>query len=271
MRRISPVKETPWALDGRVAVVTGASRGIGLAIAQVLATEGCRVVLCARGKSGLTRAAADLTRKGYAVHVVVADLTTPAGTRRLVTETLNRFGRIDLWVNNVGGPLYRRPLSQIDDTAWHRTMEVNFFSAVRACRAVAPIMRQQKGGRIVNIASTAGLDGEPRFPDYGVAKAALIAFGRALAQEMAAERILVNTICPGAVWTSSWDREAAKNAARTGQSTQEARDALRAAVASRIPTGRMGRAEEIAGLVAFLAGPASSWTTGAVFRIDGGG
>jgi len=205
------------------------------------------------------------------VQAVVADLTTPAGTRRLVTETLRRFGRIDLWVNNVGGPLHQRPLSQIDDAAWHRTFAVNFFSAVRACRAVAPIMRRQKGGRIIHIASTAGLDGEMRFPDYGVAKAALIAFGRMLAQEMAADGILVNTICPGAVWTSSWDREVAKRAVRTGQSIHAVRNALRAATASRIPMGRMGTPEEIAKMVAFLAGPASSWTTGAVFRIDGGG
>ena len=270
MRRISPVEKTSLTRDGRVAVVTGSSRGIGLAIARALAAEGCRVVLCARGKAGLARAAADLTRKGYTVQAVVSDLTTPAGARRLVTQTLRRFGRIDLWVNNVGGPLHRKPLSEIDDAAWRRTLEINLFSAVRACRAVAPIMRQQKGGRIINIASTAGLDGGVRFPDYGVAKAALIAFGRALAQELATERILVNTICPGAVWTSSWDREAAKSAARTGQSIQAARDALRASVASHIPTGRMGEPEEIAGAVVFLAGPASSWTTGAVFRIDGG-
>ena len=270
MGRISSDKNPSLASDGRVAVVTGSSRGIGLAIARALAAEGCRVMLCARGKAALTRATDTLTHRGYAVQAVVADLATPAGIRRLVTQTLRRFERIDLWVNNVGGPLYRRPLSEIDDAAWRRTLEVNFFSAVRACRAVVPIMRRQKGGRIINIASTAGLDVEVRFPDYGVAKAALIAFGRALAQELAADGILVNTVCPGAVWTSSWDREAAKNARRTGQSVQEARDALRAAVASRIPTGRMGTPEEVAGLVAFLAGSASSWTTGAVFRIDGG-
>ncbi len=268
---IPPDKKPPPASAARVAVVTGSSRGIGLAIAQTLAAEGCRVVLCARGKASLTRAADRLSREGHTVHAVAADLTTPTGLRRLVTTTLRRFGRIDLWVNNVGGPLYRQPLSQINDAAWRLTMEVNLFSAVRACRAVVPIMQQQKCGRIINIASTAGLDGEARFPDYAVAKAALIAFGRALAQELAADGILVNTLCPGAVWTSSWDREAAKNAIRAGQSIQAARDALRAAVASRIPTGRMGTPKEIASAVVFLAGPTSSWTTGAVFRIDGGG
>ena len=271
MRRISSERKTPVAANGRVAVVTGASRGIGLAIAQVLAAEGCRVVLCARGKTALERATSTLARKGCTVFAVTADVTTAAGTRHLVAQTLRRFERIDIWVNNVGGPLYRKPLPEIDAAAWRRTLDLNFFSAVRACHAVTPIMRRQKGGRIINIASTAGLDGEARFPDYGVAKAALIAFGQALAQALAPEGILVNTVCPGSVWTSSWDREAARNAAKTGQSLQATRTALRAAVAARTPTGRMGTPEEIACAVAFLASNASAWTTGAVFRIDGGG
>ncbi len=255
----------------RVAVVTGASRGIGLAIARRLASEGCRVVLCARGKTALARAAKIIRHDGGVAHIVSADLTRPASARRLMAEAARHLGRIDILINNVGGLLHDRPFMELSDAHWTRTLNLNLMSAVRACRAVIPHMRKQGGGHIVQIASTAGMRMEARYPDYRIAKAGLIALGEALARDLASDGIRVNTVCPGAVWTSSWEREARQKARRTGVPDEAMARKLRLDVASRIPLARMGMPEDVARVVAFLVAPETTWTTGATFRIDGGG
>ncbi len=252
----------------RVAVVTGGSRGIGLAIAEALAEEGCHLVLSARGKGGLDRVAARLKRGGASVVTFPADLTQPDAARRLTTQTVRHFGQIDVWVNNVGGLLHDRPFTKLTAADWEKTLDLNLLSAVHACRAVIPVMQRQKSGRIIQIASTAGLDVATQYPDYAVAKAGLIALGQALSVELAADGIAVNTVCPGPVWTSSWDKEA-KRLAGDGESDESARR-IRAAVSAQIPWGRMGEPREVARVVAFLASPQTSWLTGAVIRVDGG-
>jgi 3-oxoacyl-[acyl-carrier protein] reductase len=253
----------------RVAVVTGASRGIGLAIAEALAGEGCHLVLCARGQGGLNRVAARLKRGGTSVVTFPADLTESDAARRLTAHAVRHFGQIDVWVNNVGGLLHARPFAKLTAADWQKTLALNLLSAVHSCRAVIPVMQRQKAGHIIQIASTAGIDVVTKYPDYAVAKAGLIALSQALSVELAPERIAVNTVCPGSVWTSSWDTEA-KRLAGDGDPDEMARR-IRAAVSSQIPWGRMGEPHEVARLVAFLASPQTAWMTGAVIRLDGGG
>ncbi len=269
-------------LEDRVAIVTGSSRGIGLAIAQALSAEGCSVVLCARGETALSRAEGCITHAGGVAFSVCADLTHPTAARQVVARTLRRFGRIDILVNNAGGlsgvdqnrsqnrPL-DRPFLKLTDADWRKTLELNLMTAVRACRAVIPEMQKQRTGRIINIASTAGIDKGAKYPDYRIAKSGLIALGAALSAELAPDGIGVNTVCPGPVWTPSWEREARMKAKREGVPVEGMTQAIQAGVASTIPMGRMGHVDEVARLVAFLASPQTTWMTGAVIRIDGGG
>jgi 3-oxoacyl-[acyl-carrier protein] reductase len=258
---------------GRVAIITGGSRGIGFAIAQALSAEGWGVVLCARDEKALVRAEAQIVRAGGTVLALSADLTQPAAAKRVVARTLRHFGQVDILVNNVGGLCHpsHRTFLELTDRNFRDTIGLNLMTAVRACRAVIPPMRAQRGGWIINIASTAGLDGAAQYPDYRIAKAGLIALGRVLATDLAPDGIRVNTICPGPVWTPSWEREAARKAKQAGVPVDDMARAIRAGVAATIPLGRMGQVEDVARLVAFLVSPKSTWMTGAVLCIDGGG
>ncbi len=258
----------------RVAIVTGGSRGIGLAIAQALSAEGCGVVLCARDEKALARAEARIVRADGKVLSISGDLTQPAAAKRVVARTLRHFGRVDILVNNVGGLRQNRAdrtFPELTDRDFRDTLELNLMTAVRACRAVIPPMRTQREGWIVNIASTAGQDGAAQYPDYRIAKAGLIALGRGLATDLAPDGIRVNTVCPGPVWTPSWEREAARKAKQAGVPVDDMARAIQTGVAATIPLGRMGEVEEVARLVAFLASPKNTWMTGAVLCIDGGG
>ncbi len=257
-------------VEGRVAIVTGGSQGIGLATASALAAAGCAVTLSARHEAALSRAKDRIARAGGTVLAIPADLTQPAAVRRVVARTLQHFGRVDILVNNVGGLCRDRPFLKLRDADWWATLELNLMTTVRVCRAVIPHMQKQRAGHIINIASTAGLDQGAAYPDYRASKAALIALGQALSVALAADGILVNTLCPGPVWTASWTREARMKARKTGKSIEEMAHALRAGVASTIPLGRMGHVDDVARLVAFLASPNTTWMTGSVIRMDGG-
>jgi 3-oxoacyl-[acyl-carrier protein] reductase len=257
----------------RVAIITGGSRGIGFAIAQALSAEGCGVVLCARDGRALARAEVQIVRAAGEVLSISSDLTQPAAAKRVVARTLRHFGRVDILVNNVGGLCHPpdRTFLELTDRDWHDTFDLNLMTAVRACRAVIPPMRTQRSGWIINIASTAGLDGATQYPDYRIAKAGLIALGRVLATDLAPDGIRVNTVCPGPVWTPSWEREAARKAKFAGVPVDDMARAIQSGVAATIPLGRMGRVEDVARLVAFLVSPKSTWMTGAVLCVDGGG
>ena len=257
-------------LKGKVAVVTGSSRGIGKAVALALASEGCEVALTARDKKELGQAAEEFKKLGVKPLTVPVDLTKPAGAKRLIRETAKRFGRIDILVNNVGGPLHFLPFSQLTDHDWREELEVDLMAPIRACREVLPWMRRQGGGRIINIASISAVEMEEKFPDYRVAKAALIALSKYLSIELASSNILVNAVLPGSVWTPSWEREAEAMAKREGTSVRKMAQRLRTITEAEIPLGRMGRPEEIAQVVTFLASPNLAWMTGALVRIDGG-
>jgi NAD(P)-dependent dehydrogenase (short-subunit alcohol dehydrogenase family) len=251
-------------LGGRVALVTGGSKGIGIACAAVLAAEGCRLVLCARGAEALARAAADLGAKGAEVHTVAADLAEPAAPAAVVDAALVRFGRLDVLVNNAGairgGDFLTTPAEE-----WALDWRLKVLGYVRMAQAVLPHMRARRWGRIVNVIGAAARNPAPTYMAGGIANAGLVNFTRALA-DLAAPDVLVNAVSPGATATERWDGLIAQQARAQGK----APEALRAEVAARQPLGRIGRPEDVADVVAFLASERAGFVTGVCVTVDGG-
>jgi 3-oxoacyl-[acyl-carrier protein] reductase len=242
-------------LGGKVAVVTGGSRGIGLAIAGWLAEHGASVVVSGRDADRLQAAVKELEAHGAPVLGVAADAAKREDADRLVDVTRERFSRLDILVNNAG--ITRDALLiRMKDDDWDRVMEINLRGAFLMTRAASKAMvRLKTGGRIVNIASTAGAMGNAGQANYSAAKAGLIGLTKASARELAHWGILVNAVAPGLIET---DMATAMPA--------EARDALLA----QVPLKRIGTAREVAEMVGFLAGDGAAYVTGQVFHVNGG-
>jgi NAD(P)-dependent dehydrogenase (short-subunit alcohol dehydrogenase family) len=252
-------------LAGKVAVVTGASKGIGLAITRSLAAEGVRVVAGAmRGSAEL-----DLLADQKGVHPVLVDLTTPGGPATLIAEGVSRFDAIDILVNNVGAV---RPRLQgflgVTDEDWDWAMTINFFSAVRTMRAALPYLVTRSGAAIVTISSVNAFLPDPAVIDYSAAKGALTNLCKSLSKEYGG-KVRVNTISPGPVQTDLWlgDDGVAATVARANGTTA---DAVAREAAAGASTGRFTYPQEIADLVLFLAGNRAGNITGSDFLIDGG-
>jgi len=241
-------------LEGRVAVVTGGSRGIGRAVATSLAEDGASVVVSGRDAVRLEAEAKELEALGVPVLAVPGDVALREDVDRLVERARERFGRIDILVNNAGitrdGLLVR-----MKDEDWDQVLNVNLRGAFLMTRAVAKVMMRQKGGRIINIASTAGTMGNIGQANYSAAKAGLIGLTKAAARELAHWGILVNAVAPGLIDTDM-----------TAALSPEAREALLA----QIPLKRIGVAREVAEVVRFLVGDGASYVTGQVIHVNGG-
>jgi NAD(P)-dependent dehydrogenase (short-subunit alcohol dehydrogenase family) len=252
-------------LNGRVALVTGGSKGIGRACAAGLAAEGCRLALCARGAEGLERAAAELQAKGAEVLTVAADLTEADAARRVVAAAIGRFGRLDILVNNAGairgGDFLTTPAEQ-----WADDWRLKVLGYVRMAQAVLPHMRARRWGRIINVIGAAARNPTPTYMAGGIANAGLINFTRALADLAARDQILVAAVSPGATATERWDSLVARQAQAQGRSPED----LRAEVERAQPLGRIGRPEDVADLVVFLASERASFLTGLSITVDGG-
>ena len=250
-------------LDGKVAVVTGASKGIGLAVARALAAEGARVVAGAR--------TVDPLQGLDGVAAVEVDLAQPDGPGRLVAEAVERHGRVDVLVNNVGAVRIRMDgfLGTSDDE-FEWALQLNFFTALRATRAVIPPMLEQGGGAIVNVASVnAFFQPDAATIDYGAAKAAVLNLSKSLSQEFGPRGIHVNCVSPGPVETDLWLGD--QNVAATvGNAADIAPAAVREQAAAGIASRRFSTPQEVATLVALLASPRTANVTGANYVIDGG-
>jgi NAD(P)-dependent dehydrogenase (short-subunit alcohol dehydrogenase family) len=243
-------------MEQPVVVVTGASRGLGRAIATELAAAGARVVLASRNVKALESVAKAIRTHGGSAVVLTADVSHPDGMQNLVDQTMNKHGRIDVLVNNAGvAP--QIPIERMTDQEWESVMALNLGAAFRGARAVAPVFRSTGRGRLINIASVFGLLGRSGFSAYGASKGALIHLSRVLAVEWAKFGAQVNAVAPGYISTDI-------------NADMRADDALMERIVARIPARRMGEAQEVADLVRYLALDAPDFLTGQVIAIDGG-
>jgi NAD(P)-dependent dehydrogenase (short-subunit alcohol dehydrogenase family) len=258
-------------LHGRVAVVTGASKGIGLAVAGTLLEEGAGVVATSRSRSKELDAL-----DGDLVHVP-ADLMDPGAPAEVIARAVDTFGGLDILVNNAGGPppgtsLPRFGFLELGDDDWRDMLEFNLLSAVRACRAAIPAMLERGGGAIVNVSSVHGRQPSAVNVDYGAAKAAMINLTKALSEEFGPQGIRVNGVCPGPVRTPWWTDEggAADILARHTGTDREGVLTTVAPEMMQLTTGRLAEPREIADTVAFLVSPHAASTTGTEMVVDSG-
>ncbi len=246
-----------FRLDGEVALVTGASRGLGAAMAVALASAGADVALHARERPATITAAAIASSSGRRTEVLTANLMDRAAADRLVSDTVERFGQLDILVNNAG-IIRRRAAVEHTDEEWDAVIEVNLSSMFRLCRAAGAHMRaRQRGGKVINVASLLSFQGGVTVPGYAAAKGGVMQLTKALANEWAAHSINVNAIAPGYM--------------ETDNTTALRSDPVRSRqIAERIPAGRWGAPEDLAGAAIFLASSASEYVHGHVLVVDGG-
>ena len=244
-------------LSGRVAIVTGASRGIGKSIAAEYAQAGAKVALSSRKQDALDEAARDINAEGGEAIGIAAHNGDKAALKNLVAQTVAHFGRLDILVNNAATNPHFGATLEAADSYWQKTIEVNLMGNVWLSQAAVEVMRSNGGGKLINIASIVGLH-PGRFQGiYSITKAGIISLTKSLAVELGADNIQVNAIAPGLVRTKF---------AQALWGNPELLDP----VLARTPAGRIGQPGDICGMALFLASPASGFTTGAVFVIDGG-
>lgn len=256
-------------LEGRVAIVTGASRGIGRATARALAGEGASVLLSARGPADLDRAVADLSEQGLEVAGLAADVCEPASAELLREEAQRRWGRVDIVVNNAGGgPTGSDDVRDFDPESWMEVFRRNVISSMCLTTACVPDMLERGWGRVVNVSSTMARDPDPRFGSYGAAKAALAHATRSLAHAHARQGVLVNAVLPG-LTRSEGVLAGYERAAAASERTVEEIEA-RMMQLQPIAAGRTGQPDEVADAIAFLCSSRASWITGSLLLVDGG-
>lgn len=247
-------------LKGKVALITGGSRGIGLRAARLFAEEGCNIAICGREEESLIAAAEELRQKGVQVAAIVGDVTVASEAAHIVDQCVAELGGIDILVNNVGGATGGKLLEATDED-WQRTFELNVFQIIRMIRLAVPHLRSRGGGAIINIASISGWEAQlVGTAQYGSSKAAQIFLTERLALELVHDNIRVNTVSPGSIiWEGgSWDRFRQRNP----QSFENY-------VKDGFPMGRLGKPEEVADVIVFLASPRSNWINGRHIPVDG--
>jgi 3-oxoacyl-[acyl-carrier protein] reductase len=253
-------------LTGKVALVTGASDGIGYAVAQSLAREGARVVICARREAKLIQARDRISSEtGGEVLAVQCDVRKLDDVQRLVRETLQRFGAVDVLINNAGS-VPSINFTDVSDAQWYEFIERKLMGYVRVTREVVPHMKKNGRGRIVNIAGTAGWEPSNTSMAVGINNSAVINWTKSMSLEFAGAGILVTAVAPGSIETPRQVGNRQRESEITGKTVEE----LRQARVKDIPLNRLGRPEEVANVIVFLASECSSYVTGACVTVDGG-
>jgi 2-dehydro-3-deoxy-D-gluconate 5-dehydrogenase len=247
----------PFDLTGRVAVVTGGNGGIGLGMAEGLAAAGATIVVAARNPEKSAAAVAQLAASGAPAAFLALDVADPNSCRALVQETVARFGRLDILVNNAGMSVRKRP-QDLAIEEWDRVLDTNLTGALVCCQAAYPVMKQQGGGKIINIGSMFALFGAAYAVAYAASKGGLVQLTKSLATAWARDNIQVNAVLPG--WI---DTELTRDARQQVEGLHER-------VLRRTPAGRWGVPADLAGIAVFLAAPASDFVTGAAIPVDGG-
>jgi 2-deoxy-D-gluconate 3-dehydrogenase len=244
-------------LKGKVAVVTGGNGGIGLGMARGLAGAGAAVVVAGRNAAKSETAVTDLTGRGARAKAIAVDVTQRTDVARMVEETVSAFGRLDILVNNAGINI-RRPLHELGDDDWHAVIDTNLSSAFLCCKAVYPTMKQQGGGKIINIGSMMSIFGASFAPAYAASKGGIVQLTRSIASSWAKDNIQANAVLPG--WI---DTDLTRGARKEVSGLNE--NVLR-----RTPAGRWGTIDDMSGVAVFLASPASDFVTGTAIPVDGG-
>jgi 2-dehydro-3-deoxy-D-gluconate 5-dehydrogenase len=252
------MKEGPvFDLSGKVAVVTGGNGGIGLGMARGLAGAGAAVVVAGRNAEKSRRAVAELAGLGGEAVAIECDVAEEAAVEALVRGTVDRFGRLDVLINNAGMNI-RKPVQELTLAEWRRVLDTNLTSAFLACRAAYPIMKRNGGGKIINIGSMMSIFGTSFAPAYAASKGGIVQLTKAMASAWARDNIQVNAVLPG--WI---DTELTQNARREVQGLHDR-------VLARTPADRWGIPEDLSGIAVFLGGPASDFVTGTAIPVDGG-
>jgi 3-oxoacyl-[acyl-carrier protein] reductase len=252
-------------INGKVALVCGASKGIAFAAAQELAREGCALAICSRDAASIGTAADTLRAAGAPVLSMVADLATERGLATVIAETTARYGRVDILIANTGGPV-TGPAMGHDWAAWTSASELLLRSVVELTRALVPGMRERKWGRVISITSKAVKEPVASLVLSNSLRAAVTGYLRTLANEVAADGVTVNTVLPGFTATERLDALAAATTQRTGAT----RDAVYGGWIAQTPAGRLGRADELAAMITFLASDRAGFVTGQAILVDGG-
>jgi len=244
-------------LQGKTALITGASRGIGRAIAIGLAGAGVDVAINARSADALEETRSAVEALGRRALLVPADVTDRDAVIAMVTGAIDELGQLDIVVNNAGGTSFMVPFTDLRFSGWDKVMALNTSSVVHVCQAVGPHLLERGSGSVINVASIAGLGGTPALSPYGASKAAVISLTRSLAMEWAHAGVRVNALCPG--WTATDLNAGVREDPEVAKKLVE-----------RVPLQRWGAAEEMVGPALFLASDASSYVTGQALAVDGG-
>jgi 3-oxoacyl-[acyl-carrier protein] reductase len=251
-------------LSGRRAVVTGGSKGIGLAVARELVAEGAAVSICARNRAEVQAAADELRASGATVHASVTDVTRPQEVESFIAGAAEALGGIDILVNNAGAA-HPGTFETLTDEAWQGDLDVKLFSQIRCSRAALPHLRASGAARIINVNAVYARYPDPTFFATTVNRAACLNFNKALAIELGPEKILVNSVNIGFVVTPQWE-----NIRRRRSPDLSPEEFFSAMASAEVPLGRFGRVEEVSGIVAFLASDRASYLTGTSIDVAGG-
>jgi 3-oxoacyl-[acyl-carrier protein] reductase len=255
-------------LQGRKVLITGAGDGIGRALALEFAEMGAHVAGCARSQDRLASLSLEIKGKGHLF--CPTDLTRQEEIQTFHANVMEAFGGLDVLINNAGSILKLGDFFAVTDQDWQDSFNINLMPVVRLSRLFIPALKKSNAPRIINISSIAGSRPSEMYPHYSAMKAALSNFTVSLAQTLAGDKILVNSVSPGPVWTRSWQQEVDLASKDPGKNPSEIEEDIKAQTARGVPLKRMGLPEDIAGIVLFLASDRSSWITGSNFTVDGG-
>ncbi len=260
-------------IAGRVCVVTGASKGIGLETSRILCSEGASVLLVARTERDVVEAADQCLAAGAdaggKAESLAIDVTDPSATELILSAAEERFGPTDVLVNNAGSAKWR-DMDDVPEADWYSAFELNVMAPMRLMKAATPGMRERGWGRVVNVSSTAGKRPSASMAEYSVAKAAQLSLSRLYADRCAADGVLVNAICPGPTKSELWMDEGGLLDQSKEMGGHDGRDDALDAAGAKRPIGRLAEVEEIAGAVAFLCSEQASYVSGAAWSVDGG-